>query len=87
VGAVCTQSNNSSSSNNNKGGGKKWHNSKKDGKQPTKAGKTKSQRGKPATTFEPIDPGRYLANKAWRALTEEQRTASREAHAQNLEQK
>jgi hypothetical protein len=60
---------------------KKWHNAKKDGKPPEKTGKTKGKKDKPATAFDPNDPGKHLTSKAWRALTKEQKTDSREAHA------
>ena len=82
VSAFTTQSN--SGSNHGKGG-KKWPNAKKDGKKdeksPAKAGKSKGKKDKAATAFDPNDPGKHLTSKAWRALTEEQKTASREAHA------
>jgi hypothetical protein len=70
---------------NNGKGGRKWLNAKKDGKKdektPVKAGKSKGKKDKAATDFDPNDPGKHLTSKAWRALTEEQKTASREAHA------
>jgi hypothetical protein len=81
VGAITTQKDDSNSGSNHGKGGKKWHNAKNDGKPPAKAGKSKGKKDKPATAFDPNDPGKNLTSKAWRALTEEQKTASGEAHA------
>jgi hypothetical protein len=86
VGAITTQKDNSNSGNNSgnnqaKGGGKRWHNAKKDREPPAKTGKLKGKKDKAATAFDPNDPGPHLTSKAWRALTEEQKTASRETRA------
>ena len=70
-------------------GGKQWHNAKKDGKKdgksdektPAKAGKLKGKKDKAATAFDPNEPGRHVTSKVWRSMTEEQKTASREARA------
>jgi hypothetical protein len=69
--------------------GPRWPNAKKDGKQggksdektPAKAGKFKGKKDKAATAFDPKDPGKHVTSKVWRSMTEEQRTASREARA------
>ena len=86
VSAFTTQTH--SGSNHGKGG-KKWPNAKKDGKKggksdeksPAKAGKFKGKKDKAATAFDPNDPGKHVTSKVWRSMTEEQRTASREARA------
>ena len=80
----------------NSGHGKKgprWNNAKKnkngsgggggksDEKTPAKGGKPKGKKDKAATAFDPNDPGKHVTSKVWRSMTEEQRTASREARA------
>ena len=86
ISAFTTQA--KSGSNHGKGG-KQWHNAKKDGKKdgksdektPAKAGKSKGKKDKAATAFDPNEPGRHVTSKVWRSMTEEQKTASREARA------
>ena len=48
---------------------------------PVKAGKSKGKKDKAATDFDPNDPGKHVTSKVWRSMTDEQRTASREARA------